>query len=75
MPDYTYVNDSLGHKSHRDHYIVSDNVYYTIDRMHVSPNCISLSKHYLIMKITSDSLDQLRGKTAHRAPASVQKVV
>ncbi len=36
MPDHTYVNDSLGHKSHIDHYIVSDNVYHSIDGMHVS---------------------------------------
>ncbi len=75
MPDYTYVNDSIWHKSCIDHYIVSDNVYHSIDGMHVSLNGINLSKHAPIVMTISDGLDQLTDKTAHRAPISVQKVV
>ncbi len=42
--------------------------------MHVSPNGMTLSKHAPIVMTTSDRLDQLIDKTAHRAPLSVQKV-
>ncbi len=74
MPDYTDVNDSFWHKYHIDHYIVSDNVYHSIDGMHISPNGNNLSKHALIVMTISDGLDQLIDKTAHRALLSVQKV-
>ncbi len=40
MPYDTSVNDTLGHNSHIDYYIVSDNVQYSIDEMQVSPNVI-----------------------------------
>ncbi len=65
MPDYTYVNDCLGHKPHIDHYSVSDNVYHSIDGMHVSPHGINLSKHAPIVMTISDGLDQLIYKTEH----------
>ncbi len=74
MPDHTYVNDSLAHKFHIDHYIVCDNVYHSIDGMHISLNGINLSKHDPIVMTINDGLDQLIDKTAHRAFLSVQKV-
>ncbi len=49
VPDFTYINDSIDHRSYIDHCIVSENVYNTIDKMYVSPNGINLSKHALIV--------------------------
>ncbi len=60
MPDYTCVNDSLMNKSHINHYFVSDNVYYTIDGIHIYPNGINLPKHVAIGMTISVALTNLR---------------
>ncbi len=68
VPDFTYINDSLDHRSRIDYCIVSENVYNIIDKMYVSPNGINVSKHAPIVMTLRGSIDQLRDQTAHRAP-------
>ncbi len=74
VPDFTYINDSLDHRSCIDHCIVSENVYNTIEKMYVSPNGINLSKHARIAMTLKGCIDLLRDQTAHREPIILQKV-
>ena len=74
MPDFTYVNDSLGHMSQIDHFIMSRNVYDSIDNVVVCPNGINMSKHVPLIITLRDSLDQLRCQTVQRAPPVLKNV-
>ncbi len=56
----TYINDSLGHRSCIDHFIVSQNVFNLIEKMYVMSYGINLSKHEFVFL----TLKNFRSNTA-----------
>lgn len=74
-PDYTYVNDSLGHKSRIDHFIMSSNTHNPIKSLNVKSNGINVSWHRPIVLEIELQTNQIGCNTGYRSMQSSMKKV